>query len=198
VILLFLHYTGPRSFNKAQVKPAKLPSISELLSYKPPQPPSVADSTHQVHLCTLISHFNARILMFTEVISPRDHRSGLFDDAKRKEIDGLLNRGTFKLELRSELESNPNIVPSRFVLAIKHKESGAEVLKARFVLGVHKDRDKRHVVHNATNLKKSSIRILLALPFWVLTFGLETSTKRIFNMHLTFIARFPLGPIYYG
>jgi hypothetical protein len=37
------------------------------------------------------------------------------------------------------------------------------VLKARFVLGGHKDRDKRHIVHNATNLKQSSIRILLAL-----------------------------------
>jgi hypothetical protein len=86
VILLFLHYTGPRSFNMAQVKPAKLPSISELLSYQPPQPPSVADSTHQVHLCTLISHFNARILMFTEVISPRDHRSGLFDDANERRL----------------------------------------------------------------------------------------------------------------
>jgi Reverse transcriptase (RNA-dependent DNA polymerase) len=37
------------------------------------------------------------------------------------------------------------------------------VLKARLVLGGHKDRDKRHVVHNATSLKQSSIRILLAL-----------------------------------
>jgi hypothetical protein len=37
------------------------------------------------------------------------------------------------------------------------------VLKARFVLGGHTDRDKRHVVHNATNLKQSSIHILLPL-----------------------------------
>jgi hypothetical protein len=95
--------TGPRSFNMTQVKPAKQPSISELLSYQPPQLTYVADSTHQVHLCTLISHLNAPRLMFTEVISPRDHRGGLFYDAKRKEIDGLLNRGTFKLVLRSEL-----------------------------------------------------------------------------------------------
>ena len=73
--------------------------------------------------------------MFTEVISLRDHRRGLFDDAKRKEIDSLLKRSTFNLVLRSELERNPNIVPSRFVLAIKHNDSSEEVLKASFVLG---------------------------------------------------------------
>lgn len=65
--------------------------------------------------------------------------------------------------LRSEIEDNPNIVPSRFVLAIKRKDTGEEVYKARFVLGGHKDRDKRSVVHSATTLKQSSIMLLLEL-----------------------------------
>jgi hypothetical protein len=77
-------------------------------------------------------------------------------------LAGLFQRGTFKLVPKSELEgNNPNIVPSRFVLAIKRKDNGEEVYKARFVLGGHRDRDKRHIVHSATNLKQSSIRILL-------------------------------------
>lgn len=103
------------------------------------------------------------VVHFTEVILPRDPRSGLFDEAKRREIEGLLQRGTFKLVLREELPSNPNIVPSRFVLAIKREGNGEEVFKARFVLGGHIDKEKRNVVHSATTLKQSSIRIILAL-----------------------------------
>ena len=67
----------------------------------------------------------------------------LFDDAKRKEILGLIEKVTFKITLTEELGENepPNILPSRFVLAIKHTDGG-EIFKARFVLGGHMDRQK--------------------------------------------------------
>jgi hypothetical protein len=84
------------------------------------------------------------------------------ENAKQKELFGLIERGTFRLVLREDAGSNPNIIPSRFVLSIKH-ESGVEKLKARYFLGGHRDRDKRSQIHNTTNLKQQSIRIILAL-----------------------------------
>ena len=59
-----------------------------------------------------------------EIIRPRDPRSGLFDVAKRCDIEGLMRRGTFKLFMREEPPSNPHIGPSRFVLNMKRKENG--------------------------------------------------------------------------
>jgi Reverse transcriptase (RNA-dependent DNA polymerase) len=155
--------TGPRSFNISQVKPTKLPSITELLQYQPPETTKDNEKPSPIHAYYQAPFFVSPRVLLTEIISPRDPRNSLFDEAKRKEIEGLLNRGTFKLVLRSEIDGNPNTVPSRFVLTIKRQDNGEEVYKARFVLGGHRDRDKRSVVHNATNLRQSSIRILLAL-----------------------------------
>ena len=72
--------------------------------------------------------------------------------------------------MKEELPEKPNIVPSRFVLAIKSVD-GEEVLKARYVLSGHMERDKRSFDHNATTLKQSSIRMLVALAT-ILSFNL--------------------------
>lgn len=48
------------------------------------------------------------------------------------------------------------------MLGIKH-ESGTERLKARFVLGGHRDREKKSLIHNSTTLKHQSVRLILAL-----------------------------------
>jgi hypothetical protein len=72
----------------------------------------------------------------------------MFDQAKRDEIMGLIERGTFKLVRRKNAGLHSNIVPGRFVLSIKAADgsasgnSGSEILKARFVLGGHRDRGK--------------------------------------------------------
>jgi hypothetical protein len=93
----------------------------------------------------------------------------MFYQAKRDELMGLIERETFKLVRRKNAGPHPNIVPGRFVLAIKTADgsasgnSGSEILKVRFVLGGHRDRDKFKLVHNSTTLKQSSIRIITAL-----------------------------------
>ena len=90
-------------------------------------------------------------------------KESLFDDAKRQEILGLIERGTFRITLTEEItDEPPNILPCRFVLAIKHND-GTEIFKARFVIGGHKDREKAAMVHQSYNLKQSSVKILLAL-----------------------------------
>jgi hypothetical protein len=141
--------TGPRHFNCAQVKPA----------FISPDPHDL--STENLSKTAPI--------LFTEVIKSGDPRAAMFDQAKRDEIMGLIERGTFKLIQRKDAGPHPTIVPGRFVLAIKTADgsasgnSGSEILKARFVLGGHRDRDKFKLVHNSTTLKQSSIRIITAL-----------------------------------
>lgn len=137
--------TGPREFNISQVRPApltRIKSMDEILT-------SDKAGTHRV--------------LYTEVLRHGDPRTPLFDDAKRQELMGLLEKGTFRVVFRRDIGPNPNIVPSRYVLAIKHSENGDTKLKARFVLGGHRDKEKHSFVHNSVNVKQSSVRILVAL-----------------------------------
>ena len=57
----------------------------------------------------------------------------------------------------------PNIIPTRFVLSIERSDDDREVLKARFVLGAHRDREKSSLFHTSTTLRHCSERILIAL-----------------------------------
>ena len=102
-------------------------------------------------------------ILYTEIISPRDPRSGNFEEAKLKELKGLIEKGTFKIVLREEAGERPNITPTRFVLGIKHGDNGSELLKARFILGGHRDRENPFLIHNSTTLPHHSVRILVAL-----------------------------------
>lgn len=49
------------------------------------------------------------------------------------------------------------------MLSIKRDEKGEELYKARFVVGGHKDEAKNVMEHNATTIRQSSIRLLIAL-----------------------------------
>lgn len=101
----------------------------------------------------------------TEIIAPRDPRADSpgMTQAKKNEIRGLLERGTFRVILREEVPRDANVLPGRFVLAIKSTEDGQVKFKARYVIGGHRDRMKAYMVHNATTLQPQSIRLLLAL-----------------------------------
>lgn len=81
-----------------------------------------------------------------------------------REIVALIERGTFPITLKEELQNlnYPNILLCRFLLAIKHKDGG-DIFKARFVIRGHQDREKKSLVHHSCNLKQSSIKLLLVL-----------------------------------
>ena len=128
--------TGPRSFKVSQLRPAPVtrhPIYDEQVMELDDGPPT------DLH---------------TEVQHPRDPRAGLFDDAKRKEILELVERGTFMLVLEEEAGQNLNLIPSIYVLAINHSGDSSTVYKARLVLGGHRDKENRSVVHNTYNLKQ--------------------------------------------
>lgn len=130
--------TGPRNFNIPQSNPAHLPSMNVLLGHIPIAPANTpAQNARQKSLFRPGLTPPIPIAYFAEVFHPRDPRTELFNESRREENDGLISRGTFCIVLRSEDENLQNIIPSRFMLTIKHDQNGEERYKARFVVGGH-------------------------------------------------------------
>ena len=143
----------PRPYNFAQVKPyvsATKASRAFLLDVQRSLKGFATEESEDAFL--------------TEVLTPNDPRSSSsrMTDAKRAEIKGLLERGTFKVILREEIPPNGNVLPGRFVLSLKSTEDGEERFMARYVVGGHRDRHKSFMVHTSQTLQLASIRLMLA------------------------------------
>lgn len=105
---------------------------------------------------------NSSFDFFMKTIHPLDPRSELIENAKLKELNGLIERRTFLLLFRSETGNNPNFVPWRFVLVTKHCEGSTNMyIGVSFILGGRRDRNSKHVVHSAKLLKQTAWQI-----FW--------------------------------
>lgn len=103
--------------------------------------------------------------MITEVLHPRDPRNNSKEtlNAKRKEIEALVHRVTWKILLKDELPKDSNIINGRFVMDIKDVETNEPDYKERFVAQRHRDREKSVLIHNSTTVRQISIRLLLIL-----------------------------------
>ena len=143
--------TGPREFNTAQLKPSPLPNSSVDNLARPQYPPTI---------------------LHTEVLSQGDPRERWFDEEK-KELLGLLERSAFKICLREKAGDRPNVVPTRYVLAIEHAQTNQPTrLKAHFVIGRHKDKDQNALLHDTRTVRAESVRLVVALAA---IFGLKLS-----------------------
>lgn len=122
-------------------------------------------------------------VFLTEVLHPRDSRgrSSQFEEAKLKEIEGLVKRGTYEVVLKEDVPVDANILGGRFVLSIKNKDTNEEKFKARFVVQGHTDREKNILVHSSTNLRQSSIRTITALAA---IFGLRVWSQDVSQAYL--------------
>lgn len=129
----------------------------------------------------LYSEKNSPLTFFTEVVHSRDPWSWFFDDAKRKEICGLIDRGTFRITLCGDSGERPNILPSRFVLAMKHLKARTEIHRAISVIGDHKDRERKNAVHRAKILMQSSILMLLALASILVLICIQSMLQKHIN-----------------
>ena len=129
------------------------------------------------HFRSPVESFHTEALL-TEILHPWDPRSNgpEMTEAKKKEICGLLERGAFKVILKEEVPKDANVLPIRFVLAIKSSVDGNIVYKARYVIGGHCDKYKDFIVHSSTTLQPHSIRPLLALSR---IFGFEIWTSDV-------------------
>jgi hypothetical protein len=101
----------------------------------------------------------------TGAVENKDPRSNgpEFSAAKQKELLGLLERGTLKVVLRTEIPKNAPVMKGRFVLVIKNRETDQEVYKARYVVQGFLDPLKQRAVHNSRNLRQDTSRLVLAL-----------------------------------
>ena len=122
---------------------------------------SVANALRKAQDCT--QPMNTTFL--TEVIHPSDPRAGNaeMEEAISLEISDLTQRGAFRVIDKNGLPPNANILPARFVLAIKTSADGRIRYKARYVIGGHRDKLKQYIVHDSQTVHASSIRILVAI-----------------------------------
>ena len=165
-----------RPLNVAQVKRYIVPmdvahSFFADLHHGPSHFASPDDDDDCIHLTEVIHSKDPRATSRDISQTKRAEIRGLLDRAtsrdisqtKRAEIRGLLDRGTFSVILREEVPLDGNVLPGRFVLAIKSTEDGQVKFKARYVIGGHRHRMKALMVHSAATLQPQSIRLLLAL-----------------------------------
>lgn len=106
--------------------------------------------------------FNAHI---TEILKSSDPRT-MSEEAKKarkKELEDLIRRGTWKVVAYDEIPKNANIMTGGFVITIKDTETDTPRFKARFVIHGNRDKDKNALVHTSTTVKHSSTRLLVAL-----------------------------------
>ena len=101
----------------------------------------------------------------TEVINPGEPRSRdpRFDETKRKKINGLIKRGTWKIVARNEVPENANVMGGRYVLTIKDEGTNTEVWKARFIVQGYRDKLKTSLVHDTSTARQYSVRIRIGI-----------------------------------
>jgi hypothetical protein len=94
----------------------------------------------------------------TEVLTLRDPRRHdiRFKDALRKEIDGLVQRGTWNVMCMRDVSPAVILLGGRFVLSIKNKDTSEETIKGSFCSAR---------AHGCGKAPPASLRRNTSLPF---------------------------------
>lgn len=127
-------------------------------------------------------------ILATEILDVDDERSMSEEMKKAKltEIHNLLKRGTFKAVLSEEIPQDATVLNGRFVLAIKSTVDGKTICKARYVIGGHRDKFKRFIVHSLSTIQPHSVRLLLSLA---LIFDFEVWSSDVKQAYLQSMAK---------
>ena len=108
---------------------------------------------------------NPQQIHITELLSYQDKISNNpeFIEAKHKEIQGLIAKGTFKVCLKNDVSEHGNILGLRFVLTIKNKDTDDEIYKAHHFFQGHKDAEKDMIINKVSSLHKRRVRLLASV-----------------------------------
>ena len=90
-------------------------------------------------------------------------QEALFTDSRRKEINGLLEKGVFAVVTDSDVPQGVRIFNSRFVDEIKHSGTDKAFEKSRLVVQAYNDQGKDLVLTQSPIIQRVSQRIILAL-----------------------------------
>ena len=73
-------------------------------------------------------------ILITEVLHHNDPRirSKEAEQARKKEIENLVRRGTWEIVLEEDIPPDANVISGSFVIAIKDVERDKPLFKARF------------------------------------------------------------------
>ncbi|KHJ33690.1 hypothetical protein EV44_g3111 [Erysiphe necator] len=117
-----------------------------------------------------VSNGNSDLTFIYDMQEPTLHASQLphiltesFTESRRKEINGLLEKGVFKVVSISDIPLNSRIFNTRFVDKIKHPGTNKAFKKSRLVVQGYNDEGKFMILTQAPTIQRSSQRILLAL-----------------------------------
>ena len=119
----------------------------------------------------------------------------MFIEVKLAEISDLINRGTFRAVIRTELSGSASMITARSVQTIKSREYKRGTCEARYVAGGHHDVLKDYLLHRAQTIKFLSVRMILVkaimnnFHFWIIdekphTFNVLS--KRVYDLHNQF------------
>lgn len=96
----------------------------------------------------------------TEIAEPPP--SPNFEASRRKELDGLLDRGVFRIAKISDIPPGTRIFGSRFVDEVKFKGTEKAFEKSRLVVQAYNDAGKEHILTQAPTIMRASQRLILA------------------------------------
>jgi hypothetical protein len=97
-----------------------------------------------------------------------------------------MDRETFEVVMREEIPAGANIIGSRFVMALKNTETVQPMWKARFVAQGHTDAERHTLLHDATSLRQTSIRLIVALAAM---FGFKVWSGDVSQAYLQAVGR---------
>eukprot|EP00171_Calliarthron_tuberculosum_P008774 IDg8774t1 len=117
-----------------------------------------SNQTADSFLCSLLSSLEdfkkseVESIYLTEVLEKGDPRidSPEMRAEKLKEIKNLINRGTFDVVCRREVQPSDTLMPARFVLPINHQKMALKG-EARYVVCGNRDKMKDLIVHPTAN-----------------------------------------------
>jgi Reverse transcriptase (RNA-dependent DNA polymerase) len=109
------------------------------------------------------------------------YRSPEVQAAMKKEIEGIVEKETWMVTIKSELPPGANVLSGRFVITIKDIGTDKELYKARYVVQGHRDKEKTSMVHQNTTAKQQSTRLLTGLAA---KFGFRVCTHDVQQAYL--------------
>ena len=86
-----------------------------------------------------------------------------FTESRRKEINGLLERGVFAIVNEADIPQDIRIFNSRFVDEIKNSGTNEAYEKSRLVVQAYDDQNKSMILTQSPTIQRVSQRIILVM-----------------------------------
>lgn len=99
--------------------------------------------------------------MITENRSISNLKPSNFLDSRRKEVEGLLEKGVFEIVSEEDIPTDSSIFRTRFVDQIKHEGTPNAYHKSRLVVQAYNDDNKHSILTQAPTIQRVSQRLLL-------------------------------------